>query len=248
MITNPRIIARIDIKGTKVVKGIKFEGQKVYGDANEFAKKYYDEGADEIILIDTVASLYERNSLDEVISFATKNIFIPITVDGGIKSIENGKQILRKGADKVSINSSAIKNKTIIQNLAKELGSQSVVLSIQAKKRGNNKWEAFYLNGREPSGIDVVEWAKESEALGAGEIMLSSVDQDGTESGMDVDLIAKVSESVKIPIIASSGAASIDEIRSILKNININAIAIGSSLHSGRLKISEIKNSLEINN
>ena len=116
MIANPRIIARIDIKGTKVVKGIKFEGQKVYGDANEFAKKYYDDGADEIILIDTVASLYERNSLDEVISFATKNTFIPITVDGGIKSVENGKKILRKGADKISINSSAIKNKFVIQD------------------------------------------------------------------------------------------------------------------------------------
>ena len=241
MIANPRIIARIDIKGTKVVKGIKFEGQKVYGDANEFAKKYYDDGADEIILIDTVASLYERNFLDEVISFATKNTFIPITVDGGIKSVENGKKILRKGADKISINSSAIENKSIIQELSKELGSQSVVLSIQAKRRGNNNWEAFYLNGREPSGKDVVEWAKESENLGAGEILLSSVDQDGMESGMDLDLIIKVSQAVKIPIIASSGANNLKEIKFILDETNINAIAIGSSLHSEKIKISEIK-------
>ena len=248
MIANPRIIARIDIKGTKVVKGIKFEGQKVYGDANEFAKKYYDDGADEIILIDTVASLYERNSLDEVISFATKNTFIPITVDGGIKSVENGKKILRKGADKISINSSAIKNKFVIQDLSKELGSQSVVLSIQAKRRGDNNWEAFYLNGREPSGKDVIEWAKEAENLGAGEILFSSVDQDGMESGMDLDLIKEVSQALKIPIIASSGANNLKEIKFILDETNINAIAIGSSLHSGRLKISEIKNYLSKKN
>ena len=241
MIANPRIIARIDIKGSRVVKGIKFEGQKVYGNANDFSKKYYEDGADEIILIDTVASLYERNSLDEVINFSTENTFIPITVEGGIKSVENGRNILRKGADKISINSSAIKNKMLIKNLSKEFGSQSVVISIQAKKRERNKWEAFYLNGREPSGYDVIEWAKETESLGAGEIILSSVDRDGTEAGMDIALIEKVSNSVKIPIIASSGANNIQEIKYIFQNTNVDAVAIGSSLHSEKMKISEIK-------
>ena len=244
MINNPRIIARIDIKGSRVVKGIKFEGQKVYGDANEISKKYYEDGADEIILIDTVASLYERNSLEKIIDFATRNIFTPITVEGGIKSVDNAKEILRKGADKISINSSAIKNKSIIENLSKELGSQSVVLSIQAKSRGPNKWESFYLNGREPSGIDVIEWAKESENLGAGEIILSSVDKDGTEMGMDFDLIKSVSDKVKIPVIASSGCNSITEIKEIFEKTNVSAIAIGSSLHSEKLNISQIKNEL----
>ena len=244
MINNPRIIARIDIKGSRVVKGIKFEGQKVYGDANEISKKYYEDGADEIILIDTVASLYERNSLEKIIDFATRNIFTPITVEGGIKSVDNAKEILRKGADKISINSSAIKNKSIIENLSKELGSQSVVLSIQAKSRGPKKWESFYLNGREPSGIDVIEWAKESENLGAGEIILSSVDKDGTEMGMDFDLIKSVSDKVKIPVIASSGCSSITEIKEIFEKTNASAIAIGSSLHSEKLNIPQIKKEL----
>ena len=246
MITNFRIIARIDIKGSRVVKGIKFEGQKVYGDPNELTKKYYADGADEIILIDTVASLYERNSLDEVINFSTKNIFVPMTVEGGIRSVSNGREILRKGADKIALNTAAIQKKYIIKQLSEELGSQSVVLSIQAKKRSKNIWEAFYLNGREASGLDVCAWAKEAEQLGVGEIILSSVDQDGAEKGMDLDLIKKITNLVEIPVIVSSGAHNIDEIRKVIKESNASGIAIGSALHSGNLNIKEIKKELNL--
>jgi len=246
MLANQRIIARIDIKGSRLVKGIRFEGQKVYGDAGEFVKKYYDDNADEIILIDTVASLYERNSLNEIINFSTKNAFVPITVEGGIRSVFDAKQILRKGADKIALNTAATQNKNLIKELSEELGSQSVVLSIQAKKRSVDTWEVFCLNGRQPTGLDVVAWAKEVEFLGAGEIILSSVDQDGTEKGMDFDLIKKLTTIINIPIIASSGAHSIEEIKKIIEGTDVSAVAIGKSLHNNNLNIIDIKKKLNL--
>lgn len=246
MLTNRRIIARIDIKGSRLVKGIRFEGQRVYGDAGEFITKYYENGADEIILIDTVASLYERNNLDEIIEYSTKNTFIPVTVGGGIRSILNAKNLLKRGADKIAINTAATKNKNLIKELSEELGSQSVVLSIQAKKRSEGTWEVFCLNGRQPTGLNVLSWAKEAEFLGAGEIILSSVDQDGTEKGMDFDLIKKLTNEINIPIIASSGAHSIEEIKKIFNETNVSAIAIGKALHINNLSIRDIKKELNL--
>lgn len=248
MISNPRIIARIDIKGNRVIKGIKFEGQKVYGDVNEFAKKYYQDGADEIIFIDTVASLYGRNKLDEVINYATKNIFVPICVEGGIKSLDNCKEILKKGADKIALNTNAILNKKLINECSLSIGSQSLVISIQAKKRSENKWEPLYLNGREPSRLDLIDWIKECEQLGAGEIFLSSVDKDGTEHGPDFNLINEASKAINLPIIASSGFRDLTDIENVFTKTDISAIAIGSSLHNGRININKIKKFLQDKN
>ena len=246
MLANPRIIARIDIKGSRLVKGIRFEGQRVYGNAGDYIKKYYEESADEILLIDTVASLYERNSLDDIIDFSTKNSFIPATVEGGIRNISDARNILLRGADKVAVNSGAIENKILIKELSTEFGSQSIVSSIQAKKRSESNWEAFCLNGRHATGIDVLSWAKEVQSLGAGEILLSSVDCDGVGKGMDFELIKKISNNVDIPVIASSGASSIEEIKFILKNTNISGIAIGKLLHEKILSIQNIKKALDL--
>ena len=241
MIANKRIIARIDMKGSRLVKGVRFEGQKVYGSAAEFVKKYYEDSADEIILIDTVASLYERNSLDEIIDYSTKNTFVPMTVEGGIRSVLDAKVILRKGADKIALNTGATQNKNLIRELSEELGSQSVVLSIQAKKRSEGTWEVFCFNGRQPTGLDVMAWAKEAQFLGAGEIILSSIDQDGTEKGMDFDLIKKLTAIIDIPVVASSGAHSIQEIKKIIEGTDVSAVAIGKALHNNNLRIMDIK-------
>jgi cyclase len=169
-----------------------------------------------------------------------------MTVEGGIRSVFDAKKILRKGADKIALNTAATQNKNLIKELSEELGSQSVVLSIQAKKRSVDTWEVFCLNGRQPTGLDVVAWAKEVEFLGAGEIILSSVDQDGTEKGMDFDLIKKLTTIVNIPIIASSGAHSIEEIKKIIEGTDVSAVAIGKSLHNNNLNIIDIKKKLNL--
>jgi len=211
------------------------------GEINEFAKKYYNDGIDEILYIDTVASLYERNSLTEIIKKATEDIFVPITVGGGIKNIEDIKNILRSGADKIAINSEAIRNKNFISESAKIFGSQCIVVSIQAKIITENKWEALYLNGRESSGLDVLDWAKTVEQLGAGEILLTSVDFDGTLKGLDFNLLTRVSDAVNIPVIGSGGAGNKEEIANCLNNSSISALAIGSMLHYEKDTINNVK-------
>jgi len=185
---NIRLIARLDVKAPNLVKGIQLEGLRKLGDPNEFALKYYGQGIDEIYYEDIVASLYERNSLLEIIEKTTENIFVPITVGGGLRSIEDVSAVLRVGADKVAVNTAAIKRPSIISEIAERFGSQCTVLSIQAKQQ-NGGWEAYYDNGREHSGRDVVEWARQGEDLGAGEILLTSVDREGTAKGFDLDLI-----------------------------------------------------------
>jgi cyclase len=173
-----RIIARLDIKNAHVIKGIHLEGLRKVGDPNEMAKKYYDQGVDEIVFMDAVAAYYDRNSLSEIIKQACNDIFIPITVGGGLRTIEDIQVALNAGADKIAINTKAIKTPAFIEESARIFGSQCIVLSIVAKKIANNKWEAYTDNGREPTGIDVLEWAKKVEKLGAGEIMLTSIDKE----------------------------------------------------------------------
>jgi len=199
-----RIIARLDIKGPRVVKGIRFEGLRVVGDPNELAMNYYGQGADEIICIDTVASLYGRNSLKEIVGRAVREVFIPITVGGGIRSVDDARELLRIGADKIAVNTAAVKRPELITELAMAFGSQCVVVSIQAKRRSHG-WEAYTDYGREHTGLDALEWAKRAEELGAGEILLSSVDMDGTGQGYDIELIRSVVEKAGIPVIADGG-------------------------------------------
>lgn len=230
-----RIIPRLDIKGPNLVKGIHLEGLRVLGNPGDFAKYYYEQGADEIMFMDVVASLYERNSLQEIIAETAKSIFIPITVGGGIRSLTDIREILRSGADKVSINTAAVKRPEFIREASLEFGSSTIVVAIEAIKTGN-EYYAFTDNGREQTGIEVVEWAKKVEELGAGELVITSVDNEGTGKGLDVELISKISEAVSIPIIAHGGVGSKDNVAKLLETQVIDAVAIASGLHYEAIK------------
>ena len=243
-----RIIARIDVKNEYVIKGIHLEGLRKIGNPNKLAKKYYDEGIDEIIFMDAVAAYYDRNSLSEIIQKSCEDVFIPITVGGGIRNIEDIQIALNSGADKVAINTQAINTPEFITKASKIFGSQCIVSSIVAKKIAVNKWEAYIDNGREPTGKDVVEWAKEIEYLGAGEIMLTSIDKEGTKKGFDIELNQVVSEAISIPIISSGGMKNSDDAVELLLNSNIDAIATASTLHYKLESIDDIKHKLTQNN
>lgn len=239
-----RLIARLDVKNQFVIKGIHLEGLRKIGDPNEIAKKYYDEGIDEIIFMDGVASLYGRNNLFHIIEKACKNVFIPITIGGGIRSIEDIDNALKAGADKIALNTQAIKTPEIISEASRIYGSQCIIGSIEAKSIGVGKWEAYYDNGREPSGIDVVEWAQKLEKLGAGEIFITSIDQEGTKKGFEKDLIKKITDLVSIPVIASGGAGKIEHLQELINTTNISGIAIASLIHYNLKSIAEIKEKL----
>jgi len=238
---NIRVIARMDVKGPNLVKGIQFEGLRQLGNPNEYSKKYYEQGIDEIIYIDIVASLYERNNLSDIVSKTTEDVFIPITVGGGIRSVEDAKKLLRCGADKVAINTAALKRPELITEISNRFGSQCMVLSIQAKKIGDKKWEAYYDCGREKTGIDVIEWARKGYELGAGEILLTSVDKEGTQAGFDCELIKAVSTIVPIPVIASGGMGDTSDFIEVVKEGKADAVAVASALHYNKLSIAEIK-------
>lgn len=213
-----RIIARLDLKGKNLIKGVMYEGLNVLGSLDKFAKQYYLEGADELIFIDTVASLYDRIQIIEIIHSSTNEIFIPITVGGGIKNIKQVKEIFNSGADKVAINTHAVKNSNFLKQVSENYGSQALVASIQAKKR-NNFWEVFIENGREPTGIDVIDWCQVVQDKGAGEIFLSSIDNDGLLKGPDFSLINAVSKKIKIPLIVSSGFRDVKDVLELKKKI-----------------------------
>ena len=237
---NIRLIARLDVKAPNLVKGIQLEGLRKMGDPNIFAKQYYDPGIDEIYYEDIVASLYERNSLVDIIKKTTANVFVPITVGGGLRTIDDVQTALRVGADKVSINTGAIKNPKIISDVAKRLGSQCMVLSIQAKKN-NNSWEAYYDNGREHSGLDAIEWAIKGQKLGAGEILVTSVDKEGTARGFDCDLVNEISSNVSIPVIASGGMGELEHLSDVVKIGKADAVAMAHVLHYEHLSIKQIR-------
>jgi cyclase len=239
-----RIIARLDIKGPNLVKGIHLEGLRVLGKPEVFAKMYYENGADELIYQDVVASLYERNSLHEIISRTAKEIFIPLTVGGGIRSIEDIRNVLRAGADKVSINTAAIKSPQLIKDASRVFGSSTIVVAIEAIKQKNGKYLAYTDNGREFTGIDILRWAQEVEQLGAGEIMLTSVDREGTGEGFDIEMVKQVSELVSIPVIAHGGARDAQSIRDVINTGKADAVAIASIIHYDLIKsVSSERNS-----
>ena len=184
--SNIRLIARLDIKGPNLIKGIHLEGLRVIGDPQEFAVRYYRQGADELLYMDVVASLYGRNNLSDIVQRAVRNVFVPITVGGGIRNLDDVRHILRCGADKVAINTAAVARPELVREVSRRFGAQCTVLSIEAKQQGPGKWEAYTDNGRERTGLDVVEWARRGAELGAGEILLTSVDREGTRKGFDV--------------------------------------------------------------
>ena len=236
-----RIIPRLDIKGPNLIKSIQLEGLRVIGDPSTFAKKYYNEGADELLYMDSVASLYGRNSIKDLISKTVKEVFIPITVGGGIRSIENAREILRSGADKVAVNTAAVKNPILIKDLVNEFGSQSIVVSIEAKNINENKWEVYIENGRDKTGLDVDEWAKKSEELGAGEILLTSVDNEGTRKGYDIEITKRVQENISIPLIASGGMGEPKDLLDVVSIGKANAISMADIIHYNRYSLKEIK-------
>lgn len=237
---NVRLIARLDVKAPNLVKGVQLEGLRKLGNPNEFAIRYYQGGIDEIYYEDIVASLYERNSLLDIVAQTTRDIFVPVTVGGGLRSVDDVAAALRAGADKVAINTAAIKNPDIISSVARRFGSQCMVLSIQAKRQGNS-WEAYFDNGREHSRLDVIEWAKKGQVLGAGEILLTSVDREGTGKGFDLELVRAVTNQVDIPVIASGGMGSLEDLQTVVKAGRADAVAMAHVLHYGLCAISEAR-------
>ena len=238
---NLRLIARLDVKGPNLIKGIQLEGLRVMGAPNDFALDYYKQGADELIYMDIVASLYGRNHLGEIIKAAAKDIFIPMTVGGGIRSVENAREVLRSGADKVAINTAAVADPSIISDLARQFGSQCVVLSIEAKKIGSEHWEVYTDNGRERTGLDAVAWAKQCISQGAGEVLLTSVDREGTRKGFDVDLVKAVSSAVNVPVIASGGMGHPEDLIAVVSEGGADAVAMADILHYRRAEIGDIR-------
>lgn len=238
--SNLRIVARLDIKGKNLIKGVRLEGLRVIGDPQEYAFRYYQAGADELIYMDIVASLYGRNSLADIISRAADNVFVPITVGGGIRSVEDAKTMLRSGADKVAINTAAVGRPALITEISRRFGSQATVLSIEAKQVGPGKWEAYTDNGRERTGLDVVAWARRGAEMGAGEILLTAVDREGTRKGFDIDLIGAVSSSVPVPVIASGGMGTIEHFLDAARQ-GADAVAMADVLHYNRLSLGEIR-------
>ncbi len=239
---NPvRLIARLDIKGENLIKGIQLEGLRVIGSPQEYATGYYHDGIDELIYMDTVASLYGRNNLASIVEYTCKNIFVPMTVGGGIRSLADVERMLRAGADKVAINTAAIENPKLISEVAKTFGAQCMVLSIEAKTRGEGEWEVYSHNGREPSGKMVAQWAKQVVEMGAGEILLTSVDREGTRRGFDIALVKKVTEVVSVPVIASGGMGNYNHLVDVVKQGKANAVAMADILHYRRANLADIR-------
>lgn len=239
--SNLRIIPRLDIKGKNLIKGVQLEGLRVIGDPQQFALKYYHAGADELVYMDIVASLYGRNNLSDIIRRAADQVFIPITVGGGLRSVEDVRHILRSGADKVAINTAAIARPELISEVARHFGSQAMVLSIEAKQVASGKWEAYTDNGRERTGLDVLEWARRGVEMGAGEILLTSVDREGTRKGYDIELVRRVSEGVTVPVIASGGMGSIEDFLQAALQGRPDGLSMADVLHYDRCRISDIR-------
>jgi cyclase len=238
---NLRLIARLDIKSQNLIKGVHLEGLRVIGSPAEYARRYYAQGADELLYMDCVASLYGRNHLENIVREAAKDIFIPITVGGGIRSVDDATRVLRAGADKVAVNTAVVVNPELITQIAHRFGSQCMVLSVEAKQISGNRWEVFTNNGRERTGQDVVEWVRKAVDLGAGEILLTSVDREGTRKGFDVPLIDAVTAAVSVPVIASGGMGKPEDLISAVQDGHADAIAMADILHYQRASIGDIR-------
>ena len=237
-----RIIPCLDVRNGKVVKGINFVGIKEVGNPVELGEYYYKQGADEIVFLDITATHEGRGIMESVVQQVAERIFIPFTVGGGLKDIDDIKRILRAGADKVSLNSSAVKNKKLIKEGAYYFGKQCIVLAVDAKKKFDNSgWNVFINGGRIDTGIDVIKWIEEATKLGAGEILLTSMDSDGTKNGFDLELTRKVSEVTNVPVIASGGGGSLKDFENVFIEGKAHAALAGSLFHYGELSIKEVK-------
>ncbi len=236
-----RIIPCLDVKDGRVVKGVNFVNFKDAGDPVELARFYSDQGADEIVFLDITASHENRATVADVVRNTARQVFVPLTVGGGIRSVDDFNTLLRAGADKISVNSAAVRDKTLIQRAAEKFGSQCVILAIDAKKRDDGTYEVYINGGRIPTGIDAVSWAIEGEKLGAGEILLTSMDTDGTKAGFDIDMVKAVTDAVKIPVIASGGGGKLELFKQVFLEADADAALAASLFHYGELTVPKVK-------
>jgi cyclase len=246
-VANVRLIARLDVKGPNLIKGVHLEGLRVIGDPQEYARRYYEQSADELIYIDIVASLYGRNNLTDIVQHAAHDVFVPMTVGGGIRSSDDVRDLLRAGADKVAINTAVVKRPELITEVSRRFGSQCMVLSIEAKSRGDGCWEVYTDCGRERSGVDAVEWARRGVELGAGEILLTSIDREGTRKGFDAELTKAVASAVSVPVIASGGYGEPSHLAEVV-SVGADAVAIADALHYNRTTISQLRDAARAQN
>lgn len=242
---NVRIIPRLDIKGPNVVKPVHTEALRIVGNPRELAARYYAEGADELIALDIVASLYQRNLDFELLKSITEQIFIPVTVGGGIRTVQDINHALRSGADKVAINTHAVRHPEFLAEAVHEFGSQCIVLYVEAKLRPDGTYEAYTDGGREPSGLEVISWIQKAIGLGVGEVLITSIDRDGTSRGYDLDLLRKISAVAPVPVIAHGGAGTAEHVREAVMSGGADAAAISSLFHYKTLTIGELKRQLE---
>jgi cyclase len=236
-----RLIPRLDVKGPNLIKGVHLEGLRVLGDPQEVAQRYYEDGADELLYVDIVASLYGRSKLVDIIQSAASRVFVPLTVAGGIRSTDDVGELLRSGADKVAINTAAVERPELIREVARRFGSQCMVLSIEAKLVGENRWEVCTKSGREKSGLDAVSWAEQGVTLGAGEILVTSIDREGTRRGFDVALTRAIADRVPIPVIASGGYGAASHLVDVVRDGHASAVAVADALHYKRTSLRELR-------
>ncbi|MFH0954148.1 MAG: imidazole glycerol phosphate synthase cyclase subunit [Verrucomicrobiota bacterium] len=226
-----RVIARLDIKGPNLVKGVHLEGLRVLGKPERFARYYYENGADELIYMDVVASLYGRNSLLDIIERTSKEIFIPLTVGGGLRTVDDIRTVLRAGADKVAINTAAVQRPELIREASLAFGSSTILVSIEAIKQPDGSYEAYVDYGRQSTGVNVIQWAVKAVELGAGELMVTSIDNEGTGKGYDLELTRQVAELVPVPVIASGGAGRVEHVLDVVRQGHADAVSMASILH-----------------
>ncbi len=233
---NVRLIPRLDIKGPNLVKGIHLEGLRVLGKPERFARHYYEEGADELVFVDVVASLYGRNSLIDIIERTAREVFVPLTVAGGLRTLDDVRMVLRAGADKVAVNTAAIRRPDFVAEAAQRFGSSTIVVSIEAMETSPGTYEAFTDNGREKTGLDAVQWAIRAAELGAGELMVTAIHREGTGRGYDIQLTRRIAAAVPIPVIASGGAGCADHVVDVFVEGTAEAACVASLLHYHRVR------------
>lgn len=241
---NLRLIARLDVKQEWLIKGVQMEGWRKVGDPAAAAASYSVDGADELILMDIVASLYGRNNLSNIVESVASEVFIPLTVGGGIRSTSDVGEMLARGADKIAINTAATRNPKLITEIADAYGSQATVVSIEAIRTSAGHWEAMTDNGRNPTGLEVVDWARQAEQHGAGEILLTSIDRDGSGQGFDLELIQRVCAAVSVPVIASGGLGQVDQLGDLITQTDASAAAVASAAHWKKLSFGDLREGL----
>lgn len=239
-----RIIPCLDVRDGRVVKGVNFVNIRDAGDPVALAKFYSDQGADEIVFLDITATSDKRDTVADVVERTASQVFVPLTVGGGIRTLEDFQRLLRAGADKISVNSAAVQDPTLISRAAERFGSQCVVLAIDARKRTDGTFEVVTAGGRTPTGLDAVEWARRGEALGAGEILLTSMDADGTKAGFDLEMTRAVTQAVSIPVIASGGCGTLEHFAQVFQETGCDAALAASLFHFGELTVPQVKDFL----